>query len=129
MIPVYLTVVLAALALLMAAAIVWLWREVLKLKNRIGELAEQVEASKNDIAGLCSAAVKVDSRLESTGEQVGELMIKLSEQQFADQSSHPYGGVIQKVRSGASVSELMQSGGLSLDEATLLVRLHGGHST
>ncbi|PPD24401.1 MAG: hypothetical protein CTY24_00935 [Methylobacter sp.] len=126
MMPAYWFPLSGALIVLLMAAVVWLWREVLKLKHKIDQLVEQVEASKHDIAGLCSAAVKVDSRLESTGEQVGELMIKLSEQQLADQSGHPYGGVIQKVRSGASVNELMQSGGLSLDEATLLVRLHGG---
>jgi hypothetical protein len=32
---------------------------------------------------------------------------------------------IQKVRSGASINDLMQSSGLTHDEAALLIRLHG----
>jgi Protein of unknown function (DUF2802) len=40
-------------------------------------------------------------------------------------STHPYSLAIQKARSGANVSELMQNSGLSQDEAALLIRLHG----
>lgn len=42
-----------------------------------------------------------------------------------DSANHAYSAAIQKVRNGASVTELMQSSGLSHDEATLLIRLHG----
>jgi hypothetical protein len=44
---------------------------------------------------------------------------------FDEAAFHPYSSAIQKVRSGASVSELMQNSGLSQDEAALLIRLHG----
>jgi len=36
--------------------------------------------------------------------------------------------VIQRVRQGADVAELMQQFGLSRDEAVLLIRLHGTQS-
>ena len=50
---------------------------------------------------------------------------KFADYQHNEPSTHPYSLVIQKVRSGASVSELMQNSGLSQDEAALLIRLHG----
>jgi hypothetical protein len=35
---------------------------------------------------------------------------------------------IEKVRAGASINDLMQTSGLSHDEAALLIRLHGAKS-
>ncbi|MFA5985177.1 MAG: DUF2802 domain-containing protein [Methylococcaceae bacterium] len=121
----WLVIALTVINVVFIMVLVGLVLAQIKLKRQLAGLVETLEANKNDVAGLCKAAVKVDHRIEHTDAQIGELLIKLSEQQFVDQSSHPYGGVIQKVRSGASVNELMQNSGLSQDEAALLIRLHG----
>jgi hypothetical protein len=64
--------------------------------------------------------------MAATDEQILALAEKISNTQpVAEPANHPYSMAIQKVRSGASVSELMQTSGLSQDEAALLIRLHG----
>ncbi|MGZ4979912.1 MAG: DUF2802 domain-containing protein [Methylobacter sp.] len=114
------------------AAFFWLVRAQLRIKHDYQVLNDIVHGNCNDIAGLCSAALTVDSRIATvdnriavTDEQIDDLAAKIAEVEQNDQSSHPYSGDIRKVRSGASVNELMQNSGLSHDEAALLIRLHG----
>ena len=116
----------------MLAALFWLVRAQLKIKHDYRILNGIVHGISNDIAGLCSAALTVDSRIATvdnriavTDEQIDDLAAKIADVEQNDQSSHPYSGDIRKVRSGASVNELMQNSGLSHDEAALLIRLHG----
>jgi hypothetical protein len=116
----------------MLLALFWLARGQLKIKRDYQLLSDIVHGNSNDIAGLCSAALTIDSRIATvdnriavTDEQIDDLAAKLADVEQNDQSSHPYSGDIRKVRSGASVDELMQNSGLSHDEAALLIRLHG----
>jgi hypothetical protein len=116
----------------MLLAIFWLVRAQLKIKRDYQLLGDIVHGNSNDIAGLCSAALTIDNRIATvdnriavTDEQIDDLAAKLADVEQNDQSSHPYSGDIRKVRSGASVDELMQNSGLSHDEAALLIRLHG----
>lgn len=82
----------------------------------------------HDVAGLCSAAVSVDNRIVTTAEQLNSLLEKISAFQTNEPDLHPYGMAIEKVRAGASINDLMQTSGLSHDEAALLIRLHGAKS-
>ncbi|HEY8219431.1 MAG TPA: DUF2802 domain-containing protein [Methylobacter sp.] len=116
----------------MLLALFWLVRAQLKIKQDYQVLRDIVHGNSNDIAGLCSAALTIDSRIATvdnriavTDEQIDDLAAKIADVEQNDQSSHPYSGDIRKVRSGASVNELMQNSGLSHDEAALLIRLHG----
>ncbi|WP_333873329.1 DUF2802 domain-containing protein [Methylobacter sp.] len=116
----------------MFAVLFWLVRVLLKLKHDYQVLNDIVHSNTNDIAGLCSAALTIDSRIAAvdsriavTDGQIDDLAAKIADVEQNDQSSHPYSGDIRKVRSGASVNELMQNSGLSHDEAALLIRLHG----
>lgn len=116
----------------MAVALAWLVRVQLKLRRDYQVLNDMVQGHSNDIAGLCSAALTIDSRIaevdnriEVTDGYIDDLAAKLADVEQHDQSSHPYSGDIRKVRSGASVDELMKNSGLSHDEAALLIRLHG----
>jgi len=117
-------------------ALVWLARKHQKLKRDYADIAEIVHGHNNDIRELYAAALTVDERinalieqLSSSKEQISTLTTKVSEfNQQGENTNHPYSLAIQKVRSGASVSELMQNSGLSQDEAALLIRLHGTKS-
>ncbi len=121
---------------IMFIVLLWLARAQLKLKHDCQVLKDIVQANSNDISGLCSAALTVDSRIAAvdsliaaTGGQIDTLAAKLAEvEQIEQQSTHPYSGDIRKVRSGASVNELMRNSGLSHDEAALLIRLHGSNT-
>lgn len=124
---------LAGLAALIVifALVVWLIIEHLKLKRQYRILADHVSNHNRDIAGLCSAAVTVDSRLTGADDLLQTLAEKLSDYELKDEAEqtcytdHPYHEVIQRVRQGADVAELMQRFGLSRDEAVLIIRLHG----
>jgi hypothetical protein len=106
-------------------ALVWLVRTHLKLKHDYQILADIVRGHNNDIADLYTAVLTADGHIAATDEQISVLYAKIADYQHNEPSTHPYSLVIQKVRSGASVSELMQNSGLSQDEAALLIRLHG----
>ena len=105
--------------------LVWLIHNHLKLKHDYQVLADVVHGHDNDIADLCAAALAADGHMATTDEQISILSAKISDCQHNEASTHPYSLIIQKVRSGASVSELMHNSGLSQDEAALLIRLHG----
>lgn len=113
--------------------LIWLVRTNAKLKQQLEKLEGIVSGNSKDIAGLCAAAVTVDGRITNAGSQLSDLYDQLEQyhQQVelqVEQSAHPYSGDIRKVRSGASVDELMQSSGLTHDEAALLIRLHGANA-
>lgn len=117
---------------MMLVVLFWLVRAQQKLKHDYQALNDIVHGNTNDIVGLCTAALTVDSRIAAvdnriaaTDGQINDLATKLAEVEQNDQPDHAYSVDIRKVRSGAGVHELMQSSGLSHDEAALLIRLHG----
>jgi septal ring factor EnvC (AmiA/AmiB activator) len=134
--PGLLTIILAAVAgmvIVLALAFAWLIRKHVKLKNEEYEdLAEFVHTLNNEFRDLYHATRAVDERIIATDlrinaldGQVAYLAEKINDVQQNESSNHPYSQAIQKVRRGATVSELMQTSGLSQDEAALLIRLHG----
>ena len=126
--PFLMTIIMAVVTgvvIIVVIVLFWLARTHLKLKRDYQVLADVVHGHNNDIADLCAAALAADGHIAATDEQIGVLCAKISDYPHNEPSTHPYSQVIQKVRSGASVSELMQNYGLSQDEAALLIRLHG----
>ena len=106
--------------------VVWLIIQYIKLKREFMSLAEHVSNHNRDIAGLCSAAVTVDTRLAETDDLLQRLAEKVTEYERQEEAAQPYHSVIQQVRNGADVAELVKNFGLSRDEAVLLIRLHSG---
>ena len=125
--PVLMAIIIAIFTamVIIVIALVWLIRTHLKLKHDYQVLSDLVHGHDNDIADLCAATLTADERMAATDEQISSLCAKISDYQHNEASTHPYSLIIQKVRNGASVSELMQNSGLSQDEAALLIRLHG----
>lgn len=128
MINVFLGIV-SVILLLIIIALVWLIRDRFKLKKELQQLTDYLNRNNRDIAGLCSAAITIDARLAASSEQIHELNQKIIDNQRTEASSQPYYSVIQKIRAGASVADLMQNSGLSRDEAVLLMRLHGNQNS
>ena len=128
--PFLMTLIIAVITgviIVVVMALVWLVLAHLKLKRDYQVLADIVQSHNNDrdIDDLCAALLTADERITATEEQLSILCEKIAAYQHNEPSTHPYSQVIQKVHSGASVSELMQNSGLSQDEAALLIRLHG----
>lgn len=115
-----------AISIALLCVVVWLIGQYRRIKREITELRSRVEGNTKDIAGLCSAAVSVDSRLSENGEQLQKIAERVVDfEQYEQQTSQPYHSAIQKIRNGASAEELIKQCGLSRDEAVLLIRLHG----
>ncbi len=132
----YLLMTIAGAVLLVAAVLVWLLREHNKLKRDYRLLADQLQHNKEDVAGLCAAAVVVDQHLVANDARLNAILDDINAYQppsqlvgptpSRDDQSQGYDEVIQKIRRGASVDELVRDCGLTRDEAVLLMRLHGG---
>ncbi len=123
-----LLVIVALCFSLLGLGCLWLALEQRKLKNINQVLAEQIDSMSKDIAGLCSAAVTVDSRIAMSAEQMADLLDKLGDYEHKESEASPYHSVIQRVRSGASEQELIKDCGLSREEAALLIKVHGSRS-
>lgn len=124
--------VIAVAFLLLFLAVFWLSRLVVRLKNDCANLTEIVESNKNDLYGLCSAAITVNETTAKTHEQLHELkqqvshvVDKVTELERTDFVNSAYNVDIRKIRDGANAEDLMKQSELSYDEAALLIRLHG----
>jgi hypothetical protein len=117
--------VYSVLLLLVVAVLIWLVYDRFKLKKELNLLTDAVNRNNRDISGLCSAAITMDTRMTEGAEQLNAAIQKINELQRVDSTAQPYYSVIQKIRAGATVADLMQNSGLSRDEAVLLIRLHG----
>ncbi len=128
-------IVLTVVFVTLLVAVVWLSRLYLTLKQHYTALEAVTQSNKNDIFGLCSAALSVNENTGTIHEklhevrqqlsQISEKMSAFSQYEPIDPSS-PYHVDIRKVRDGASIEELMRQSEISYDEAALLIRLHGG---
>lgn len=128
--PLWITIIIAAITGLIGVLVivsVSLISKYRKLKRDYDDLAEITHGLNNDFRNLYTSTQASDERITAINEQISLIIEKISStvQQAEQPTNHPYGQAIQKVRSGASVSELMQTAGLSQDEAALLIRLHG----
>lgn len=126
--PFLMTIIIAVVAVVLVIVVIvlaWLVHTHLKLKYDYQVLAEFVHGHNNDIADLCTAVQTADGHRAAADERINVLSTKTSDHPSNDPVDHPYDLVIQKVRNGASIRELMKNSGLSQDEAALLIRLHG----
>lgn len=113
---------------LVLALLIWLIRERLRFKKELLELKECLSRNNQDIVDLISAAITVDERLTDYETSLKGMQSKVADFKQVDTTAQPYHIAIQKVKAGAGVAEVMQNFGLSKEEATLLIRLHG-HKT
>lgn len=116
---------LGGLLLINLLALVFLARDHWKLKRTHQALLKKCDEQKNDLAGLCAAAINVDRRLFTQQGRLEELAEGIEDYRAQENSSQPYRIAIQRVKKGASVQDLMDECGFARDEANLLVRLHG----
>lgn len=121
---------LSAAVIFLLLVMLWLWRGLHRLQSRFDELEQAVNRNNEDIAGLCSAAVTVDSRIVGTDQQLKSIIEKLAQYRQSEapaqdaSTSNNYRNVIEKIHEGADAEELVRDYGLSREEAILLIRLN-----
>ncbi len=122
-------ILLTSLIIIIIATVgglVWLVQEQKNLRQDYKTLSDSIERNNRDIAGLCSAAVTVDTKLSDFDKQAKDLLEKIDNfEQYEQQTGQPYHSAIQRVRNGADAAELIQQCGLSKEEAMLLIRMQG----
>jgi uncharacterized membrane-anchored protein YhcB (DUF1043 family) len=125
--------ILLLLLLAVIAVMVWLFLENRKFKLEQQNLKKDLEKVNRDLAGLCSAAVNVDTRLTKNSsvllgmvKDLEEILEPVAETSKTETSEpQPYQDIIQVVKQGVEPEELVHQFGVSFDEAALLIRLHG----
>lgn len=134
----YLSIVLAGALLLISVVLILLLREQKKLKRDYRALEDKLRLHGEDLAGLCSAAVEVDRHLAGNDARLDGLIDLVNAYRsappaepvaapaFKNEPPGEYDNVIQKIRRGVDVDELVKDCGLTRDEAVLLMSLHGG---
>ncbi|QSA98887.1 DUF2802 domain-containing protein [Methylococcus sp. EFPC2] len=103
------------------------------LRGQIGELkaecarlrAQQFDQGE-DLQGLSAAGLQQDLRIMGHDAQLRELIEVLDTLRSENSVNQPYHAAIERARRGAGAEELVAEFGLSLSEADLLARLHGG---
>jgi len=113
----------ATFFLLIALLLLGFSHRKLKLEHKL--MLEQMASLNRDLAGLCSAAVRVDTRLAESNIQVNSLVERIDNYGSDDIVSSAYQSVIEKVQEGISEQDIIKECGLSREEAALLIKLHG----
>lgn len=132
---------LTSLLLALIVSLLRLVKRIQQLEQGYSLLESNVQSGRNDIAGLCSAAVAVDRRLSNHESRLQDLQHNLGQlpltaaappttkETLAGIEEEPitegYDKAIQLIRRGASLEALVKSCGVTRDEAMLLMRLHG----
>lgn len=132
----YLLMFISALIIIISIGVVLLFVEVKKLKQDNFLMAERLRRNNEDVAGLCSAAVELDQHIAFNDNQINSIVDAVNSIQNPPENtgtqastveiSQDYQNAIQKIRMGMGVEELVKDCGLTIDEAVLLRRLHGG---
>ena len=130
-------IVLVTFAVILIALIgflIWVLKTLKNIKQDYQRLSDEMARYSKDIAGLCSAAISVDSQLVESRYKQNEINEKLgqfkgkgytSESQSLQIDEPPIpDNAIQKIQEGASVDDLIRFSGLSREEALLMIRLH-----
>ncbi|MBS1211789.1 MAG: hypothetical protein H6R26_405 [Proteobacteria bacterium] len=94
------------------------------LRREHHNLSRIVASQGNDLAGMASAGVHIDRLLVDQALRLSECAERLASIQTEQPSGGAYHGPIERIRNGATAEDLVSEFGLSLSEATLLVRLH-----
>lgn len=116
-----------AFAVVLLATVVWLTKRLQKLQRSYRLLENKVDRNTKDIAGLCSAAVSVDHRVQGNDQRLEMIGAKVAEYQGHQHANvgDSYQLAIEKIRCGADAEDLVRECGLTGEEAVLLIRLHG----
>lgn len=124
--------IICGVLLLLAVIILWLATQVRQLKQAHTNLSKQLQRSDTDVVGLCSAAIVVDRRLADSESQLALMarnqVLRQVSEVAAEVEEQPqlagYAKAIQMIIRGASVEELVQSCGMTRDEAMLLISVN-----
>ncbi|BCX89219.1 hypothetical protein MIN45_P1589 [Methylomarinovum tepidoasis] len=117
--------VLAAVVLVEAGFVIWLWRRQRQLERRLQAWVAGQRRQGQDIAGLCAAGLQIDTRLARLEQGLAETREWLQTRPPTETGgAASYQTAIELIREGAGVEALVSECGFTREEANLLIRLH-----
>jgi len=96
-----------------------------KLVRQYKELQEQISSLKNDMANLCSVAVKVDRQRNKIVLRLNNALEHMANLEQCQGSLNTYQAAIQEIKNGADTQNVINACGFSEGEAELLVKIYG----
>jgi hypothetical protein len=124
------TIIFIVLTCLMLGGLVVLWLKLNEQRHltdlKLDELWRKIEAIQHDVSALCSGARGVDERLDSNEKRVKSLLERVEDIEDNDESGHiqEFQEATKLAQEGALAEEIVEKCNLTIDEASLLVRLH-----
>ena len=116
------------LVLLLALALLVVWKKQGELRHLISEKEQQLQRHQEELKALYTGAAGVGSHLARLENQINSLTDRQEQLDVRDPTTHNYNLAIDLVHQGADADELVRQCGLLHEEAELLVRLHGPQS-
>ncbi|GAB6068078.1 hypothetical protein JCM13664_13970 [Methylothermus subterraneus] len=114
---------------IMAGLWLWLWRRLKRLERESQEYRQALERLTKDFAEFGALSAQAEAQLGELAGRIEELGAWLKERMEQTSCEEPaYQSAVERIRQGAEVEELVENLGLSHEEATLLMRLHGSGS-
>ncbi len=95
-----------------------------KLRRDVDVLSNLVQDQRTDMQGICMAGVNLDRLLLEQDRRLRECLEQMDSFRQGPVPGQPYHAAIERIRQGATAEQLVSELGLSLSEATLLVRLY-----
>ena len=102
------------------------WCRTKALESTVSHLGKKLNTVQHDISALCASGLGVDERVGGAERRVRSLMGRIEELEESDTFEHlqEFQGAIELAQKGASADEIVEKCHLTVDEASLLIRLH-----
>lgn len=96
------------------------------LESTVADVRKKFEIVQHDISALCASGIGVDERVGGTERRVRSLIGRLEELEESEAFEHlqEFQGAIELAQKGAGIDEIVEKCHLTVDEASLLIRLH-----
>ena len=116
-------ILLGLTALSSLIGLIRLQRTYAKLRQDFSRVLESVVGHRQDLAGISAAGVNVDRLLIEQDRRLRDCIEKIEALQLEQLPAQPYHAAIERIRQGAKAEELAAEFGMSLSEASLLIRV------
>lgn len=124
-------IVILLILLLVAVVVVFVallkqQRTSKKLEEKVDGMQKHFDIVRHDISALCASGLGVDERVGGTERRVRSLVGRLEELEESDSFEHlqEFQSAIELAQKGAQADEIVEKCHLTVDEASLLIRLH-----
>ncbi len=125
----YMMILVGTIIVVLVFALMQIFKQKKRINSydqKIEKLWKKIEVMQHDVSALCASGLGVDERVGGTEKRVRSLLERLEELEESDSSEHlqEFQNAIKLAQEGATSDEIVEKCNLTLDEATLLLRLH-----